>query len=118
MCDDSQIFSGSLDFGLSDWQHEVVLENLVVDVEGHSVHQLVLEENNWIGVANGSLETIIWLFLASQFKLDDQKSLQQTRWRYQAEIWKLTTQIVLEVLIKFEISLLSLKIKNKDCFPK
>ncbi len=56
MCDNGQVFSRPLDFGLSDWQHEVALKDLVVDIKGHAVHQLVLEENNWVGVANGSLK--------------------------------------------------------------
>lgn len=54
--DDGEVFSGPLDLGLPDGQDEVVLEDLVVDLEGHAVHQLVLKDDNWIGISDGSLE--------------------------------------------------------------
>ncbi len=59
MCDNGEVFSGPLDLGLSYGNEEVVLEDLVVNVEGHAVHQLVLEDYNWVGVANGRLDKIV-----------------------------------------------------------
>ena len=52
---DGQVFSRPLDLGLSDGQDEVALEDLVVDLEGHAVHQLVLQDHDRIGISDGSL---------------------------------------------------------------
>ena len=52
---DGQVFARPLDLGLSDGQDEVALEDLVVDLEGHAVHQLVLQDHDRIGISDGSL---------------------------------------------------------------
>ena len=56
MRDNGEVFSCPLDLGLSDGNEEVVLKDLVVNVEGHAVHQLVFEEYDWVGVTDGRLE--------------------------------------------------------------
>ena len=53
---DGQVLSGPLNFGLSDRKNEVALEDLIVDLEGRTVHQLVLENNNWVGITNSRLK--------------------------------------------------------------
>ena len=45
-----------LNFGLANGQHKVVLQDGVRDVKGLSVHDLVLEDDDWVRVANGGLE--------------------------------------------------------------
>ena len=56
--DNGEVFSGPLDLGLSDGNEEVVLKDLVVHVEGNAVHQLVFEDYDWVGVADGRLEKL------------------------------------------------------------
>ena len=56
VCDNGQVFSWPLNLGLSNRNDEVALKNFVLDIEGHSVHQLVLQHHNWVGVADGSLK--------------------------------------------------------------
>ena len=53
---DRDILSGALDLALADGEHEVlVADDLLVDVEGDAVHQLVLQEDDGVGVTDGGL---------------------------------------------------------------
>ena len=55
MGSNGEVVTRPLDLGLADGQEEVALEDLVVDVKGHSVHQLILKEHDRVGIPDGSL---------------------------------------------------------------
>ena len=42
VCNNGQVFSWPLNFGFSDWNDKIVLKDFVLNVERHTVHQLVL----------------------------------------------------------------------------
>ena len=42
--------------GLANGDYKVGVKDLIAEVEANSVHKLVLEDNHWVGIANGGLD--------------------------------------------------------------
>lgn len=54
--DDGQVLAGALDLGLAEGDDEVALLGGLAHGEGLAVHELVLEDDGGVGVADGGLE--------------------------------------------------------------
>jgi len=62
--DDGKVLSGALDLGLADGQDEVVLLGSLAHGESLAVQELVLENNNGVGVTDSSLEQTLGILSA------------------------------------------------------